>query len=68
MFKCKYFNQSDPPRMAANFRHLLSCGTIGLMLTKYYALINCAQGPYKEIFVLTFKVHVSKIQSKTQIT
>ena len=29
------------------------------MLSKYYALINCAQGPYKEIFVLTFKVHVS---------
>ena len=29
------------------------------MLTKYYALINCAQGPYEEIFVLTFKVHVS---------
>ena len=24
-----YFNQSDPPRMAAKFRHLLSCGTIG---------------------------------------
>ena len=29
LFKYKSFDQSDPPpRMASNFRHLLSCGTI----------------------------------------
>ena len=27
------------------------------MLSKYYALINRARGPYEEIFVLTFKAY-----------
>ena len=28
LFKYISFDQSDPPRIASNFRHLLSCGTI----------------------------------------
>ena len=28
LFKFTSFGQSDPPRIASNFRHLLSCGTI----------------------------------------
>ena len=28
LLKCKSFDQSNPPRMASNFRHLLSCSTI----------------------------------------
>ena len=28
LFKCEYFDQSDPPRMASYFRHLHSCGKV----------------------------------------
>ena len=29
LFKFKSFDQFDTPQTASNFRHLLSCGTIG---------------------------------------
>ena len=55
-FKFKSFNQFNPPRTAPNFRHLLNCRTMGLILSNFYSKVT---------FVLLPQNHASTMLCST---